>query len=55
MEQIDKLIETRGTEIETIYSLAKILNTGLDRRVVAALLELLELGVHPESLADGKT
>lgn len=40
-------------EIELIYSLSKTLNTGLDRRVVKILIELLELGIQPESLVDG--
>ena len=40
-------------EIELIYSLSKTLNTGLDRRVVKILIDLLELGIQPESLVDG--
>lgn len=51
----EEIIVRRGTEVEALYSLAKTLNTGLDRRVLAILLELVELGVHPESLVDGET
>ena len=44
----------RKSDIEAMYGISKTLNTNLDRRSIAILLELLELGIHPESLADGK-
>jgi len=47
-------LEKRSVEIEQLHSLASILQTGLNKRVIALLLELLESGIHPESLADGK-
>lgn len=50
----DKFIEGRGAEVEAVYNLSTFLNTGLDRRSLAILLELMEMGVHPESLADCK-
>jgi hypothetical protein len=53
MDVSEEIIARRATEVEAIYNLAKTLNTGLDRRVLAILLELVELGVHPESLVDG--
>jgi hypothetical protein len=54
MERVDDFIEKRGGEIEALNALSKLLNTGLDRRVLSVLLELLEMGVNPESLVDGK-
>ena len=53
MKISDEILEVRGSEVEAVYGLAKLLNTGLDRRVLAILLELIELGVHPDSLVDG--
>jgi hypothetical protein len=41
-------------KIESLYTMANVLNTGLDRRMIPVLLELLECGIHPESLAEGK-
>jgi hypothetical protein len=46
-------MEERKTEIELMYSISKILNTNLDRRVLAIVLQLIEMGIHPESIADG--
>ena len=46
------ILETRGAEIESIFTMSRILQTGLDRRTIAVLLELIEAGVHPEALAD---
>lgn len=54
MRVSDEIIEEKGSEVEALYGLAKLLNTGLDRRVLALLLELLECGVHPDSLVDGR-
>ena len=42
----------RTQEIESLYSISEILNCQLDRRTIEILLELIELGVHPESLSD---
>ena len=42
----------RTQEIESLYSISEILNCQLDRRTIEILLELIALGVHPESLAD---
>lgn len=48
------ICDTRGTEIECLNSLSTTLQTGLSKRAIAILLELIESGVHPESLVDGK-
>ena len=53
-EQIYDTLRTRGAEIEMMNQLAAMVNAGLDRRVLAIVLELIEHGVHPESIADGK-
>ena len=55
MKISDQILEVRGSEVESLYNLSKIMNTGLDRRVISILLELLELGVHPDSLVDGES
>ena len=46
---------SRGSEVEALHDLATILNTGLSRKVLAVVLELIESGVSPESIADGMT
>ena len=53
MKISEEILETRGTEVENFYALSQLMNTGLDRRVISILLELLELGVHPDSLVSG--
>ena len=41
-----------GEEIDSLFNLAQILDIDVDRRTLAVLLELMEAGVHPESLVD---
>jgi hypothetical protein len=53
-EIYDKILETRGKDVESLHVIASILNTGLNRKVLAVLLELIESGVNPESLVDGE-
>lgn len=53
-EQIYETLRNRGTEVEVMHQLSSIVNAGLDRRVLAIVLELIEHGVHPESIADSK-
>jgi hypothetical protein len=53
-EVSEEIISRRGSEIEALYNLARTLNTGLDRRALALLLELLEIGIQPDSIVDGK-
>lgn len=45
----------KGKEVELMYQISKILGTGLDRQALAIVKELIEVGVHPESIADGKS
>lgn len=54
MKISDEVMDKRAGEVESLYHLSSLMNTGLDRRVISILLELLELGVHPDSLVDGK-
>lgn len=49
---ISKTIETRSSEIETIHNLSKIVTADLEKPVIAIILELIDLGIHPESIAD---
>jgi hypothetical protein len=47
------ILDSRGQEVESLFQISQILDTGLDRRVLALLLDLIETGVHPEALAGG--
>ena len=47
----EKKIEV-GQVHDAVFQLSQVLQCDLDRRVVGVLLELLEAGVHPESLSD---
>ena len=51
---IQTTLEARSSEIESIHNLSKILTADLEKRVIAIILELIEAGVNPESIADGK-
>ncbi len=51
---LEELLKKRGMEVESMFRLSQIINAGLDRQLLAIVLELLEHGVHPESIADGK-
>ena len=46
------ILRERAPEVEAIYALASTLQCNLDRRTIAVLVDLIEKGVHPESLAD---
>lgn len=35
-----------------LLEISNILNTGLDRKTLAILVELIEMGVNPEALAE---
>ena len=48
-----KTLEERFEEIEIIYNLSKILTADLEKPVIAIILELIDAGVNPESIADG--
>lgn len=49
----DVPMNQRGKDVESLHEISMLLNSGLDKRVLETLLELLECGVHPESLTDG--
>lgn len=38
--------------IETIESLSKIIGAGLDRKMIAVIIDLLDAGVNAESISD---
>jgi mitotic-spindle organizing protein 1 len=38
-------------QLDTLYQLSLLLNTGLDKETLATSLSLLETGVNPEALA----
>ena len=43
----------KDQENELLHAITSLFNTGLDRNAVAVLTDLLQFGIHPESLADG--
>ena len=45
-------LDTRGQEIDSLFQISESIGTGLDKRTLAILLNLIEHGVHPEALAD---
>jgi hypothetical protein len=51
---VETILRRRGAEVESMFRLTQMVNAGLDRQVLAIVLELLEHGIHPESIADGK-
>lgn len=45
----------KGIEVmEVVEELASLLNTGLEREELSILVNLIELGVNPQALAQGK-
>ena len=46
------ILDSRGQEVEALFQISQVLDTGLDRRAIAILLDLIENSVHPEALAD---
>lgn len=48
----NKILENRGDEVDAIYKLSTLLQTGLNKRTVALLIQLIENGYDPEALGD---
>jgi Mitotic-spindle organizing gamma-tubulin ring associated len=46
---------SKEKESDAIHSISDIMQTGLNKRTIAVLTELIELGIEPESLVDGKS
>jgi hypothetical protein len=44
----------QAKEIEALNSISEILQTGLNKRTLAVLVDLVESGIDPESLVDGE-
>lgn len=44
-------IETLFDSVSVLFSISKLLNTGLDRDTISVLFKLCEQGVDPEALA----
>lgn len=44
-----------GAEVDSLHAISLILNSGLDKKSVKILIELIERGVDPESLAEGES
>ena len=49
-----KFNSNRVKESEALSSISDILQTGLNKRILAVLRELIESGVEPDSLLDGQ-
>jgi hypothetical protein len=53
---MNKSIENKSNltkEIDSIHSISTVLQTGLDKRTIKILADLIESNIDPESLADG--
>ena len=48
----NKILENRGDEVDSIHKLSTLLQTGLNKRTIALLIQLIENGYDPESLGD---
>jgi Mitotic-spindle organizing gamma-tubulin ring associated len=44
----------QAKEIDALNSISEILQTGLNKRTLAVLVDLVESGIDPESLVDGE-
>jgi hypothetical protein len=55
MNSNNKTLENKLLEHEMFHEIASLLNTGLDRRTISIILELLDNDIHPEALADSKS
>jgi len=42
-------------EFESIYKISTLLDAGFSRQTISTIVQLLECGFHPESIADGNT
>ena len=51
---IDNLLKSRGNDVEGLHKLSSLLQTGLDRRMIACIIELIECGIDPDSISDCK-
>jgi mitotic-spindle organizing protein 1 len=49
---MDKTLENRGEEVDSLHKLSTLLQTGLNKRTIALLLQLIEEGYDPEALGD---
>ena len=49
---VDLIVNNRGDEVEKFFTMNKICATGLDRRMIAAIIELIESKVDPDSIVD---
>ena len=49
---MDTTLENRGEEIDSLHKLSTLLQTGLNKRTIALLIQLIENGYDPESLGD---
>jgi hypothetical protein len=50
---VDQILQNKGAEVENMFTLSQLTKSGLDRRALAIVLELIENGVDPESIAQG--
>ena len=48
----NKILENRGDEVDSIHKLSTLLQTGLNKRTIALLIQLIENGYDPEALGD---
>ncbi len=50
---LEQTFQNRGAEIESLYKLSEKLHAGLDKEIIAIVMELIEAGIDAESIAAG--
>ena len=44
----------RNVIISNLFDIGKMIDIDMDKKTISVLIELLDAGVHPEALVDGK-
>lgn len=47
-------LEDRPQLVEVLHEISRLSAVPLDRKTIDVVLSLLELGIHPESIAEGR-
>ena len=51
--KMDTVSTSKSKLVDSIFNIAQLTNSGLDRNVVLILYELIDSGIDPESLVEG--
>ena len=50
---MDTMSASKSKLVDSVFHIAQLTNSGLDRNVVLNLYELIDSGIDPESLVEG--